>query len=123
MFRAVPCSSSGGQIVLLQLLVASPDMLPFSLCNKTCNSAHEQTPLSNDTIDSVLRHREVGRAKDLAAPSRTVNLCCVRLNKCSLFNNKHKGMSSTKITMYHLIHVADFGFIIWNIPRREFGDN
>ena len=36
---------------------ASPDMLPFYLC--TCNSAHEQIPLSNDTIDSVLRHREV----------------------------------------------------------------
>jgi hypothetical protein len=34
---------------------------------KTCNSAHEQTPLPNDTIDSVLRHREVGRAKDLSA--------------------------------------------------------
>jgi hypothetical protein len=35
---------------------ASPDMLPFGLCNKknTCNSAHEQIPLSNDTIDSVL---------------------------------------------------------------------
>jgi len=30
--------------------------------------AHEQNPLSNDTIDSVLRHREVGRAKDLSAP-------------------------------------------------------
>jgi len=30
--------------------------------------AHEQTPLSNDTIDFVLRHREVGRAKDLSAP-------------------------------------------------------
>ena len=38
---------------------------------KTCNSAHEQTPLSNDTIDSVLRHRELGRAKDLTAPPRT----------------------------------------------------
>jgi hypothetical protein len=24
--------------------------------------------ISNDTIDSVLRHREVGRAKDLSAP-------------------------------------------------------
>jgi hypothetical protein len=36
-----------------------------------CNSAHEQTPLSNDTIDSVLRHREVGRAKDLSASRRT----------------------------------------------------
>ena len=35
---------------------------------KTCNSAHDQTPLSNDTIDSVLRHQEVGRAKDLSAP-------------------------------------------------------
>ena len=35
---------------------------------KTCNSAHEQTPLSNDTINSVLWQREVGRAKDLSAP-------------------------------------------------------
>jgi len=34
----------------------------------TCNSAHEHTALSNDSIDSVLRHREVGRTKDLSAP-------------------------------------------------------
>ena len=49
---------------------ASPAMLPFSLCKKetSCNSAHEQTPLFNDTIDSVLRHRELCRAKDLSAP-------------------------------------------------------
>ena len=47
-----------------------PDVLPFSLCNKKrlANSAHEQTPLSNDTIDSILRHRLLGRAKDLSAP-------------------------------------------------------
>jgi len=32
--------------------------------------AHEQTPLSNDTIDSVLRHRELGRAKVLPPPPR-----------------------------------------------------
>jgi len=32
--------------------------------------AHEQTALSNDTIDSVLRHREVGRSKDVSAPLR-----------------------------------------------------
>jgi hypothetical protein len=37
---------------------------------KTCNSAYEQTPLSNDTIVSVLRHREVGRTKDLSTPLR-----------------------------------------------------
>ena len=49
---------------------ASLDMFPFSLCNKknTYNSAHEQTPLSKDTIKSVLRYWEVGRAKDLSAP-------------------------------------------------------
>ena len=35
---------------------------------KTSNSAHEQTPLSNDTIESVLRHREAVRAMDLSAP-------------------------------------------------------
>jgi len=40
---------------------------------KTCNSAHEQAPLSNDTIDSVLRHREVGRARVLQAAVRKGN--------------------------------------------------
>jgi len=50
---------------------ASPDMLPFSLCNKkTCNSPNEQAPLSNNTIDSILRHWEVGQAKDLSASPR-----------------------------------------------------
>ena len=37
------------------------------LQGKTCNSAHEQTSLSNDTIDSALRHREVSRSKYLSA--------------------------------------------------------
>ena len=37
---------------------------------ETWNSAHEQISVSNDIIDSVLRHREVGRAKDLSAPPR-----------------------------------------------------
>ena len=37
----------------------------------TCNSAHEQAPLSSDTIDSVLRYRELGGAKDLSAPPHT----------------------------------------------------
>jgi hypothetical protein len=54
---------------------ASPDMLPFSLCNK---KRLFPTPISNDTIDSVLRHREVGRAKDLPAPLvRCMNLYLV----------------------------------------------
>jgi len=53
---------------------ASPDMLPFSLCNEKniCNSAQEQTLLSKDTIDYVLRHREVGRVKHLSAPARNL---------------------------------------------------
>jgi len=36
--------------------------------------AHEQTPLSNNTIDSILRHQEVGRAKDLSAPPRVIRI-------------------------------------------------
>jgi hypothetical protein len=31
---------------------------------KICNSAHEQTPLSIDTISYVIWHQEVGQAKD-----------------------------------------------------------
>ena len=48
-------------------------MLPFSLCNKKSLAIWHtnRPPLSNDTIDSVLRHPEVGRAKDLPAPPRT----------------------------------------------------
>ena len=51
---------------------ASPDMLPFSLCNKNRLAIRHMNrpPLSKDTIDSVLRHRDVGRAKDLSAHHR-----------------------------------------------------
>jgi len=37
----------------------------------TCSSAYEHTPLSNDTVDSVLRLREVDRAKNLSAHPRS----------------------------------------------------
>ena len=33
-----------------------------------CNLAYEQTPLSSNTIDSVLRNRDVGQTKDLSEP-------------------------------------------------------
>jgi len=78
-FPSAPCLAGKkkklmtARVSMLLKLRASPDMLPFSLCNKkSCNSAHEQTPLSKDTIDSVLRHREVGRAKNLSAPPRII---------------------------------------------------
>jgi len=63
---------------------------PFSLCNKErlFNSAHEQTPLSNDTIDSVLRHWEVGQVKDLSTPPRIIRLklhCWYKLSKYGFF--------------------------------------
>jgi len=41
------------------------------LQEKTCNSAHEQTALSNDTTDTV-QHGEVGEAKDLSAPTHSL---------------------------------------------------
>ena len=74
-FPLAPCLAEKKNLMTARISMllksrASPNMLPFSLCNKekTCSSAHEQTPLFKDTIDSVLRHRELGRAKDLAAP-------------------------------------------------------
>jgi len=96
-FPLAPCLAGKKKILITARVAmllksrASPDMLPFSLCSKTCNSAHEQTPLSNDTIDSVLRHREVGRAKDLSAPPRifrtqSINNHPTQLNVSVLFN-------------------------------------
>jgi len=51
---------------------ASPDMHPFSLCNKKRLAIrHMNRPLFPTTIDSVLQHGEVGWAKDLSAPPCT----------------------------------------------------
>jgi len=32
-----------------------------------------------------------------------INLCCVKLNKCSLFSNKHNGRASMHIRLKHLV--------------------
>jgi len=52
----------------------------FQLCNKKRLAIRHmnrpQTPLS-DTIDSVIRHREVCRAKDFSAPPR--GMCCFHI--------------------------------------------
>jgi len=48
MFRAVPCSSSGGQIVLLQPLVWSPD-------TRCCNNAIYPPEDEQGTARNMLR--------------------------------------------------------------------
>ena len=74
-FSALPCrkkkldESSCFDVVEIARVARHASFQPLQQ-EKTCNSAHEQTPLSNDTIDSVPRYREVGRAKDLSAPQR-----------------------------------------------------
>jgi hypothetical protein len=62
--------SSRFYVVEIARVVAHASLQPLSQ-EQTCNSAHEHTPVSNDTIDSVLRHRDVGRAMDLPVPPRT----------------------------------------------------
>jgi len=59
---------------------ASPDMLPFSLCNKKkdLQFGTRTDPSFQKTINSVLRHREVGRAKDLSALLSYTGPLCLR---------------------------------------------
>jgi hypothetical protein len=58
-FSALPCRG-GGTDDNMQLKVVKIVHVTWHASfqplyqEKTCNSAHEQTPLSNDTIDSVL---------------------------------------------------------------------
>jgi hypothetical protein len=67
---------------------------------KTCNLAHEQTPLSNDTIDSVPRHREVSRAKDLSAPPRSDSVTYL-LRVLQVFSvNCYSTIASKSFTCY-----------------------
>ena len=79
-FHSAPCLAEKNLTARVSILKlrASPDMLPFSLSNKTCNSAHEQAHHS-DTIESVI-HREVSLAKDLSASPRIVQSGLWRLS-------------------------------------------
>jgi hypothetical protein len=53
-------------------------------------------PLSNDTIDSLLRHREVGRAKDLSASPRK-RAFRVQKRVIQIFGGANKCKSCRKI--------------------------
>jgi hypothetical protein len=46
--------------------------LSASVTRKALHSTNEQTPLSNNTINSILWNWEAGRAKDFSAPPRMV---------------------------------------------------
>jgi len=67
------------RVSMLLKSCASPDMVPFSLCNKKILAIWHMNrpPLSIDTIDSVLRHREIGRTKDSLAPLRKNCICAL----------------------------------------------
>ena len=74
-FPSAPCPAvlkkmMTARVSMLLKSRASPDILPFSLCNKKGLAIRymNRPPLSNDTIDSVLRHREEGWVKDLSSP-------------------------------------------------------
>ena len=78
-FPSAPCLAGGTWWQLASRCCWNGDrrltrFLSASGKEAACSSAHEQTPLSNDTIQSVLRHWEVGWAKDLSAPPRMSNL-------------------------------------------------
>ena len=53
---------------------ALPDMLPFSLRNKKRLAIRHMNRPVSDTINSVVRHWEVGWAKFLSAPPRKYNV-------------------------------------------------
>jgi len=65
-------------------------MLSFSLCNKKRLTIRHMNrpPLSNDTIDSVLRHWEGGRAKDLSTPLRNWYFAALRTSLRTPFEGK-----------------------------------
>jgi hypothetical protein len=71
-FPSSPCLAGKKNLMKVRgsMLLKLTYFLAASVTVKTSNSAHEQTPVSNDNIDSVLRHREVGRVKDLLATPR-----------------------------------------------------
>jgi hypothetical protein len=69
------------------MLVLSPDLYCFSCQTpRYSNVSVSMAWISNDTIDSVLRHREVGQAKDLSAPLHNYFTVQLLLRYCCTSN-------------------------------------
>jgi hypothetical protein len=90
-FPSAPCFARGGGglmtagISMLLKSRASPDMLPFSLCNKKRLAIrHMNRLLFPKTLSIPPYDREVGRAKDLSAPSLIIH-CAKRAAGFSVF--------------------------------------
>jgi len=78
---------------------ATPDILPFSICNKKIlQCSTYTTPLSNDTIDSVLRHWEVCCPKDVSIPQSKTERRTVTMEEIKISlqkDEKQNGFSNT----------------------------
>ena len=74
-----------GRFSMLLKFSATPDILSSRICNKKIlQFSTYTTPLSNDTIDSFLRHWEVCCPKDILAPQpkteiRTVTIVEIKI--------------------------------------------
>jgi len=84
--RALPCRKRNLMAACVSILLksrASPDMLPFSLCKKNRFAIrYVNRPLFPNTIDSLLRHQEVGRAENLSAPHCTFKHISTMMTSC-----------------------------------------
>jgi hypothetical protein len=76
---------------------------PWAPC--LANLAHEQSPLSNDTIYSILRHRQVGRAKDVSAPPRIVIIFMTKIENFDVL-----------LTVNHSIYIL----VIYQLDAQNF---
>jgi len=70
---------------------ATPDIFPFSICKKKLlQFSTHTTPLSNDNIDSVLRHWEVCCPKEVSALQRKTEIRTVTIVKIEILLQKDK---------------------------------
>ena len=121
-FGALPCRGKKNlmtaRVSKLLKSRASLGMLPFSLCNKKRLAIWHvnRPPLSNDTIDSVLWHREVGRAKDLSARPRIQQLVCV-MRVCWLVASRIGVCSYCANMIYDMIWYDIFVNCNWVVTR------
>jgi hypothetical protein len=72
-FPSAPCLAGkkldGSRFDVVEIARHLTCFVSASVTSKVLHFGQLTHPLSNDTIDSVLRHRKVGRAIDLSAPS------------------------------------------------------
>ena len=106
-FTSMPCLTGKKNLMTARVPIllkqrALPDSFSISVTSKDLEFGTWTDPSSNNTIDSILHHQEVGQAKDLTAP--LIQAGCKRFRR----GRSEEGGCSSSDATYRIVETLEY---------------